>query len=192
MEAAVNGPEAGPPEAGPPEASVEGRSTPDTGAGVTESDDASGGDAAETEAGPQDATTGGGMDVSCDQGYVPVNGTCVCDMNGTFAAQFSFTTSWSGINGIEDATNVSSQGWALRTQVYDSTGTLTLQTTPCGTTTIDQCGTSALVGIEAYAQYLPAPPRLAPGPPPAPTLAPAVARRTGRCGPTPTAMASPG
>jgi hypothetical protein len=94
---------------------------------------------------------------SCNQGYVSVDGACSCDMNGTFAVQISLTTSWSNINLFEDGTNVASTTWALRTQTYDSSGNLVIETTPCGGTTFDLCGENDPIGDEAYAQYLPGP-----------------------------------
>jgi hypothetical protein len=94
---------------------------------------------------------------NCNAGSVAVNGVCVCDMNGTFASQVSFTTSWTGIPSFEDGTNVPSMQWALRKQTYDSSGNLVIETTQCGGTTFDLCETSALIGIAAFAQYLPGP-----------------------------------
>ena len=94
---------------------------------------------------------------SCIAGEVSVNGACVCDMNGTFASQFSFTTSWSGLPSFENGTNVPSTQWALRTQTYDSSGNLVIKTSQCGGTTFDLCETSTLIGLEAYAQFIPGP-----------------------------------
>ena len=96
---------------------------------------------------------------NCNQGYVSVNGACVCDMNGTFASQVSLTSTWSGITFFENGTNVPSTQWALRTQTYDSSGNLVIQTTQCGGTTIDLCGQSipTITPNEAYAQYIPGP-----------------------------------
>ncbi len=92
---------------------------------------------------------------TCNAGYASVNGACVCDMNGTFATQISFTTSWTNLPTFEDGTNVASKQWALRTQTYDSTGHLVIETTQCGGTTFDICETSPLVGIAAFAEFLP-------------------------------------
>jgi hypothetical protein len=92
---------------------------------------------------------------NCNAGYVSVGGACVCDMNGTFASQVSLKTSWSGLPTFEDGTNVPSTQWAIRTQTYDSTGHLVIQTTQCGGTTLDLCETSPLIGLEAYAEFLP-------------------------------------
>jgi YD repeat-containing protein len=92
---------------------------------------------------------------NCNMGYVAVNGACVCDMNGTFASQYTLATSWSGVDLFEDGTNVTSESWSIRTQTYDSSGNLTIKTTLCGGTTIDLCGENDPIGDEAYAQYLP-------------------------------------
>ena len=94
---------------------------------------------------------------NCMAGDVTVNGVCVCDMNGTFASQFSYTTSWTGIPTFEDGTNVPSKTWALRTQTYDSSGNLTIETSQCGGTTFDLCETSGLIGVGAIAEFLPGP-----------------------------------
>jgi hypothetical protein len=78
-------------------------------------------------------------------------------MNGTFATQTSLTTSWSGIAFFENATNVPSTSWAIRTQTYDSSGNLSITTTQCGGTTIDLCGEGDPIGDEAYTQFFPTP-----------------------------------
>jgi len=94
---------------------------------------------------------------NCGAGYVSVNGACVCDMNGTFASQFTIASSWSGVTDVEDATNAPSYSWSLRTQTYDSSGNLVVKTTPCGVTAPDVCGNGFpdITTNEAYAQYLP-------------------------------------
>jgi len=92
---------------------------------------------------------------SCNAGYVEVSGACVCDMNGTFASQITVATSWSNVPFFEDGTNVTTKEWAIRTQTYDSTGHLTIKTEPCGGTSADLCGQNAILGNEAYGQYLP-------------------------------------
>jgi hypothetical protein len=94
---------------------------------------------------------------TCNAGAVSVNGVCVCNMGGTFAVQDTFATSWSGIMYFENGTNVQSKAWALRTQTYDSTGKLTIQTTTCGGTTFDLCGSNFPLGVgsEAYGQFFP-------------------------------------
>jgi hypothetical protein len=87
-----------------------------------------------------------------------VGGTCVCDLNGTYAIRIAATMTWAGIPNIEDAGAIKPvlYSWALRQHTYDSAGKLHVVTTPCGGTTTDLCGTGNLfIGAEAYTQFLP-------------------------------------
>ncbi|HEX7476759.1 MAG TPA: hypothetical protein VF331_03060 [Polyangiales bacterium] len=95
---------------------------------------------------------------TCNSGYTQVGGTCVCDLNGTYAIQIAATMTWSGISNIEDAGSVKPvlYSWALRHQTFDSAGKLHVVTVPCGGTGLDLCGTgNAFIAAEAYTQFLP-------------------------------------
>lgn len=109
---------------------------------------------------------------ACGTGFQQVGGTCVCDLNGTFAIKIAETVHWSGITNVEDATDNRTAGpttdqtddrpvvysWALRQHTYDAAGKLHVVTTPCGGTTSDLCGTANIPGFitpEAYTQFLP-------------------------------------
>lgn len=97
--------------------------------------------------------TGGSYTCTCAMGFTLVGGTCVCDMNGTFAIRIRTDVSWSGITNVENGSDTT-YSWALRTHNYMPNGTLEVETIPCGGTTPDICGTSPILGAEAYAQFL--------------------------------------
>jgi hypothetical protein len=111
-------------------------------------------------------STSGSYTCNCDAGYVSVtqsNGeaTCVCDMSGTFASQYSLTTSLPAtlvgpVTVFSAETNVPTTQWALRTQTYDSSGNLVIKTTQCGGTTADLCG--VVTGLKnAFTAFYPGP-----------------------------------
>lgn len=67
-----------------------------------------------------------------------VNGACVCDLAGTFATQVESRLSWEE-GTFEEASDVATLSWSLRTHTYDSAGNLVVTERACGGTTPDLC-----------------------------------------------------
>ncbi|MDH5672365.1 MAG: hypothetical protein OEZ06_09460 [Myxococcales bacterium] len=112
----------------------------------------------------QDSTPGSGAySCACDEGFMEVNGTCVCDLNGTYAVRIVPDFSWPVFNYLGvDLLDDSGEGpvleprWGIRYHTYLEDGTLLSETVPCGEPTPDLCGSGlgAIRAAEAYAQYM--------------------------------------
>jgi hypothetical protein len=81
------------------------------------------------------------------------NPSCVCNMDGTFAVRVATNLVWMNVDGIANG-SATVYSWVLRRHTYEADGSLTSETTECGATTPDLCGTTPFA-TEAFAQYVP-------------------------------------
>ena len=92
---------------------------------------------------PEDLVGDGRIDGSgctpCDGALgTAVNGACVCDLGGTFAMRMVSNIRWEE-GTFEEAQNVVTESWSLRTHTYDHSGTLVVTERACGATTPELC-----------------------------------------------------
>ncbi len=103
------------------------------------------------------AGDGGAYTCSCVEGYKEVNGTCVCDLGGTFAVRTQMQLRWADVEGgIEDG-NDAYYTYFLTRHTYDDEGKLEVELQMCGLTSFDLCGLGQqpFFGAEAYSDFYP-------------------------------------
>ena len=104
--------------------------------------------------------TTGSYTCTCAAGFKSITTAsgpaCICDLSGSYALVGDTTLTWPqaflGFVEASPTAGVTTRSWSLRYQTIGSTGTMTVQTIPCGATTPDICDT--YYG-EAHAQYQP-------------------------------------
>ena len=109
-------------------------------------------------------TAGSGSDYTCacDVGYLAVNGTCVCDIEGTFAVRVTATLKYDGDanNLLSPFDDVVVHSWIMRTHTISGMDVLVTEQ-PCGGETPEICvdpanaDTYGLGTTEAYSGNIP-------------------------------------
>ena len=87
----------------------------------------------------------------CVDGYTQVNGTCVCDLDGTFAMRVQTKVEWMAGFGYP-AGEYLATAWFIRKHEYDATGNLAVTSIQCGGTSPTLCNSFL---PEAYSTFSP-------------------------------------
>jgi hypothetical protein len=104
------------------------------------------------------STGPGAHSCACAPGFLEVEGSCVCNLAGTFAVRSRIELSWSGTSDLIEPGNDSVFGYAIERFSYDEDGNLLVEHQPCGDGALDLCGMGSppTIAPEAYAPYIPA------------------------------------
>lgn len=99
----------------------------------------------------------GSYSCTCSAGFVERNGTCACDLSGTFAVRTRVELTWDRMSDLIEPGSDVVYGYAIERYAYDAMGNLLQEHTPCGDGALDLCGVGAAPNLaaEAYARYIP-------------------------------------
>jgi hypothetical protein len=103
-------------------------------------------------------TGAGTYSCTCAAGYVAAQGSCACDLTGTFAVRTRIELSWSGMQELVESGSDAVYGYAIEHLSYDAAGNLVIEHSPCGDGAFDLCGIGSppTIAPESYAPYIPA------------------------------------
>jgi hypothetical protein len=94
---------------------------------------------------------------ACEPGFIELEGSCACDMRGTFAVRSQVEFAWPNLDDLLEAGSDAAFGYAIEHFSYDADGSLVIEHVPCGDSTLDLCGlgNAPTIAPEAYAPYIP-------------------------------------